>query len=269
MSKFGKSLTALTGILALVNTAPNVSAQEINAEETDTRPLRTGAKALQFSTTFYGVSGAYKFHSSPNRAWRLGGQFALNINDQSAGPDGFSDIFDDVTNPIIVITGVPSRYQQSEIDAITITAEAVKMFYSSITRETSFYWGLGPSVTANYSKRRSVRGDVTFRSYDSTTTYYQSESMNKSTSYGAGVALIVGGEWFARSSLSLYGELRSSMAYTWGHRTNVARSQRVTIDNTGSVLFLDYDSETRPDRHSAFRVSGYGASLGISIYFGG
>ena len=191
---------------------------------------------LFFSFAVYGQSIDQGSYDSLRRSdWSI--QFKIN---QMAKLASFQDF--EVSLKKAVSKTSALRFGLGEVTAdafaygnILSTVENVYLdcqyiYKPSNNREVEFYYGAGPRFGFSHALYTGT--------FDFTWT--------------AGVAAIIGAEWFATRSISLSGEYMGYGTYSWGR---------------GNLNTIAEDFSHPEERHSIFNVNFSDVRLGLSIYF--
>ncbi len=200
-------------------------------QDTSEIEIPTKTYALQFQITdnfsfssFQGATFSGKYHLADGGAIRLG----VNINAQKNEIE--SDFFSGDTL-------LSNEYSDASVISLTINMQS--LFYSNVKDNVAFYYGGGPFV--KYYKGESSREDS-----DGTVV-----GKNTMTQWGAGLGLVIGGEWFVRKNIGLSLEYGLTASYNRS-KAEIKESNR----NLAS-------EQTKKD----FKIAPSNVLFGVSIYF--
>ncbi len=196
--------------------------------------LEKGKKALQFGVnsnftlgSFQGSAISIKKHNSDGSAWRFGMSLYLDF-----GGIGHSRWTED---SLIVDDNGDDNSQKIGLDL-------QKIFYPNREAEVNIYYGLGPTLVFENSKRQSYA--------------YSSMDIRTKTdkAWRVGGRVLVGAEWFATKNISLMAEYSSSLLYRYRKTTQETRYDNGSVDGT------EYSSDALQFASSYVR-------FGLSAYF--
>lgn len=186
--------------------------------------LLDGKSALLFEivgdfdlTSFEGANLSYKHHYTDNRAYRIGVGVSLSHENEDQDASG-------------------TRWTENETTQRSISLTALKLYYRGIHNRGSFYWGVGPRI--GYSHDTYARGTP---EWDDD---YSSENIFDRAN--AGIACVLGVEWFIAKEFSLLGQYGTVLEYSWTKmeekRTYVDPPARDYVNNReSSILELRAD----------------------------
>lgn len=236
---FFKSAASLVLICSVWFLVAGVQAQTQEAP-TANSAMTKGAWAMQFHidnnftlSSFQGATLSLKRHYSPSRALRfglnLGGNFSnseeSNLNAPSSEADG---------------------NQQS------ISLQGQYVHYASPQKRAKLFLGFGPSLgLSRFSQTRTL----------TVTSSPQLQARNKenSSSWSAGVAGVIGVEWFANSHISFLAEYSSFLGYLSNRSESTAESQ----DENGNFIVVNKSKRNV----NSFALNVRAVNFGLSVYF--
>lgn len=224
-------------VLALSFMSSPSSGQTTAREDTSSNYLPpAGSWALQFRITanftladFQGGTISLKRHLSPTRALRIGISSSASLSkteDESVRSD--TTYF------------VDNRSRNGQGLSVT----AYYLTYHPAVTGVSLYHGLGPTISFSHTaetRRQEGRLGV-------------DELGTSSSSWTAGLASVVGVEWFATKSMSFSAEYSLQFIYTYTH----------------SIVFNENDdgtSDGRDESGNTFSLGSGSVRFGLSVYF--
>lgn len=170
--------------------APTVATAQSDGPRTS---LVDGKSALLFEivgdfdlTSFEGANLSYKHHYTDNRAYRIGVGVGVSHENRDEDASG-------------------SRWTEYDVSRSSISLTALKLYYRGINERGSFFWGLGPRI--GYSHDKTTYETPEWE--DDATTEYTYDRAN------AGVACVLGVEWFPARELSLLAQYGTVLEYSW------------------------------------------------------
>jgi len=203
--------------------------------------LKKGKWALQFQidnnfhlSSFQGSTLSLKKHTSDTRALRLGLSVQFEYNDGQ------------LDRPLYGPGNSPGN---REFINHSYKLDLQKLYYVNSSAAVNLFFGIGPTASYNYSKdERDTRND------DNSFVDYWSY---KSSGYSAGVAGIIGVEWFASKDISLLAEYETSILY----RGSARETTRNTVQSSYQFKQYDYQSS------DGILISSAAVKFGLSVYF--
>jgi hypothetical protein len=165
--------------------------------------LIDGKSALLFEvvgdfdlTAFEGANLSYKHHYTDNRAYRIG--VGVSLSHESRDEDG----------------SVHHRTEY-EVSRSSVSLTALKLYYRGVQNRGSVYWGVGPRI--GYARDKNTYETPDW--YDDATTEYTHDRAN------AGVACVLGVEWFLAREFSLLAQYGTVLEYSWSKDEETRKDQ--------------------------------------------
>jgi hypothetical protein len=239
-------LVAVIAITVIMCVAPSiVLAEEPEASSARENSLHAGSWSLQFQIEediglkpFSGMIISVKRHISRRSALRIGLDLDIVFDDQI---EEMSYEYAD-TLTYIYETSYDNNSQSVALDFLYVR-------YLNPDATINLFWGAGPRVRFNRSRRETEKIRTDFDQTDRTTTDYFWRA------WGAGILGVAGVEWFATKGIGFHAEYRASFMYTNSDIENVQYSERINRTSKNTVEGEDWNFQ------------GVSVIMGISVYF--